>query len=233
MAIHEATAPLLEKELPAVPRRSHSRESSTSSIASAKLLNIVQSGGPLSSNPPTKKLTVKTVRFSRPNQTRSMTAPPRLTRQHSVKRDTGTYTAAATFTIPVRPRERYSTIAGTSKFFPLSDERKRLLDKDLPAPPVVVEVIPDNENKEEESTALPKPMSPDSADEMEAATRDFDGDIETNHALPSQNTLQSCLDIPVFDGSGEERRFGSLWDDDANSKSRAMIIFIRHFFCGV
>lgn len=234
MAIHAATAPLLEKELPAIPPHSHSRDSSLSSLASVKILNIVHGGGPLSSNPPPKKLTVKTVRFSKPNPMRSMTAPPRLTKQHSVKRDTGTYTATTTFTIPIRPQQkRYTTITGAPKFLPLGEERKSLLDKALPAPPVVVEIEPENEKKQESPTALPKIESPVVTEETEAMTREFDGDLETNNALPSRSTLQSCRDIPIFDSAGEQRSFGSLWDQDADSQKRVMVIFIRHFFCGV
>lgn len=216
-----------------MPRRSHSRESSISSLASAKLLNIAKGPGPLSSNPPTKRLTVKTVRFSKPNPIRSVTAPPRLTKQHSIKRDTATFTATATFTIPMRSREKYSTVAGAPKFLPLGEERKGLFDKELPAPPVVVEVFPENERKEEEMTALPRAQSLSIDEETQAMTQEFDGDLETNHSLPSRATLRNCQDIPIFDSTGKEHRFGDLWEDDHNSQKRVLIIFIRHFFCGV
>lgn len=73
------------------------------------------------------------------------------------------------------------------------------------------------------STAPSKPEGP---------TGDFTGDIDVSNRLPSKEDLGRAADMPVVDGSGKLHLFKSL-HSSPDSPMRVLIIFIRHFFCGV
>lgn len=62
--------------------------------------------------------------------------------------------------------------------------------------------------------------------------KDFEGEISTNNEIPSQATLKKIEDYIVLDGHGKSHTFKSLYSGP-NSSRRVLIIFIRHFFCGV
>jgi hypothetical protein len=74
-----------------------------------------------------------------------------------------------------------------------------------------------------------KPVDADS----DPATREFHGDIKVSTSLPSKSTLEKSADLPVFDVDGKTVPFKSLYWSDGNESQKVMIIFIRHFFCGV
>lgn len=61
---------------------------------------------------------------------------------------------------------------------------------------------------------------------------DFQGDVQTNNKLPSPETLQELEKYTVLDESGKSHPFKSLYTGP-NVARRVLIIFIRHFFCGV
>jgi hypothetical protein len=65
------------------------------------------------------------------------------------------------------------------------------------------------------------------------ATQEFHGDIKVSTSLPSKPTLEKCAELPVFDVDGRTVPFQSLYWPDANESKKVMIVFIRHFFCGV
>jgi hypothetical protein len=65
------------------------------------------------------------------------------------------------------------------------------------------------------------------------ATQEFQGDIKVSTTLPSKSTLDKIADLPVFDVDGKTVSFKSLYWSDGNESQKVMIIFIRHFFCGV
>lgn len=46
---------------------------------------------------------------------------------------------------------------------------------------------------------------------------------------PDQKTLQEAGELEVFDESGKAIAFEQLY----NTEGRQVIVFIRHFFCGV
>ena len=48
--------------------------------------------------------------------------------------------------------------------------------------------------------------------------------------IPSVSTLETCDEVPVYDADGQSRPFKDLCDSKG---SRKMVIFVRHFFCGV
>lgn len=60
-------------------------------------------------------------------------------------------------------------------------------------------------------------------------TDDFEGDIKVSKKPPLQSDLQKIADLPVLDATGKSHTFKSLYD----GKRKVLIVFIRHFFCGV
>jgi hypothetical protein len=61
---------------------------------------------------------------------------------------------------------------------------------------------------------------------------DFQGEVQTNNNLPSLETLRKLEDYTVLDESGKSHTFRSLYTGH-NVARRVLIIFVRHFFCGV
>ena len=60
-----------------------------------------------------------------------------------------------------------------------------------------------------------------------------------NDDLPTPAVLAQCDNLPVYDASGTAVSFGSLYKDKGKGKqgddapAKVLIIFIRHFYCGV
>lgn len=61
---------------------------------------------------------------------------------------------------------------------------------------------------------------------------DFQGEVETNNELPTPETLRKIESYTVLDADGKSHTFKSLYAGH-NVARRVMIIFVRHFFCGV
>lgn len=61
---------------------------------------------------------------------------------------------------------------------------------------------------------------------------DFVGDVNTNNEIPGQELLKSVEDMRLFDKECKPVSFKSLYSGP-NVARRVLIIFIRHFFCGV
>lgn len=72
------------------------------------------------------------------------------------------------------------------------------------------------------------PISPSS----DTTAVEFTGDVDTNHEIPSQEVLKSVEDMPLLDKDGKTVPFKTLYSGP-NVTRRVLIIFIRHFFCGV
>lgn len=52
--------------------------------------------------------------------------------------------------------------------------------------------------------------------------------------IPTQEDLDQAFAIPILDSDGNERLFGSLFDpSNLRERRQVMVIFVRHFFCGV
>lgn len=60
----------------------------------------------------------------------------------------------------------------------------------------------------------------------------FEGDLDTNNKIPTQKTLKLCDEISVLNKDGKAVPFRSLYTGP-NVARRVLVIFIRHFFCGV
>jgi hypothetical protein len=63
-------------------------------------------------------------------------------------------------------------------------------------------------------------------------TVEFAGDVNTNNEIPSQEVLRKVESMLVLDKDGKTRPFKTLYSGP-NVARRVLIIFIRHFFCGV
>ena len=61
---------------------------------------------------------------------------------------------------------------------------------------------------------------------------DFEGELATNNDIPSVATLKKIEDYIVLDRHGKSHPFKSLYTG-SNVARRVLIIFVRHFFCGV
>lgn len=61
---------------------------------------------------------------------------------------------------------------------------------------------------------------------------DFQGEVATNNDLPTEAVIRKIQDYTVLDRNGKTRPFKSLYSGH-NVPRRVLIIFIRHFFCGV
>jgi hypothetical protein len=63
-------------------------------------------------------------------------------------------------------------------------------------------------------------------------TAEFVGDVDTDNTIPSQALLRKVADFPVLDQDGKSRPFKSLYSGPMVAR-RVLVIFVRHFFCGV
>lgn len=79
----------------------------------------------------------------------------------------------------------------------------------------------------------PTPPPQQQQPEAEATQpKDFDGEVTTNDELPAVEVVRKLDDHLLLDKEGKSRTFRSLYNGK-NSARRVLIIFIRHFFCGV
>jgi hypothetical protein len=82
-------------------------------------------------------------------------------------------------------------------------------------------------------TSPPK-HSDESAKNLEDidSTVEFEGDVNTNNDLPTQATLKKIENLPILDKDGKSIPFKNLYTGPGVTR-RVLIIFIRHFYCGV
>lgn len=69
-------------------------------------------------------------------------------------------------------------------------------------------------------------------DEATVNPVDFQGEVLSNDDLPSRETIRRIEDYTVLDRYGKTHSFKSLYTG-RNVARRVLIIFVRHFFCGV
>jgi hypothetical protein len=68
--------------------------------------------------------------------------------------------------------------------------------------------------------------------EKDDADLDFAGNIDVNDDLPTEQDLKRVGDLLVLDAKGQSRPFKELYQGEGVAP-RQLIIFVRHFFCGV
>lgn len=72
-------------------------------------------------------------------------------------------------------------------------------------------------------------MATQTATKPEGPTGEFKGDIKVDDTLPDKKMLDKADGLTVWDENKKQHSFKSLY---AN-KGRVLVVFIRHFFCGV
>ena len=77
------------------------------------------------------------------------------------------------------------------------------------------------------ATRKPDPIKIDNS-----KPEDFDGEVNTSSKLPTAEDLKKVEDYYVLDRNGKTHRFKELYSGK-NVARRVLVIFIRHFFCGV
>ena len=80
-----------------------------------------------------------------------------------------------------------------------------------------------------------KPVDPSTqpASKPEGPTGEFTGSIKVSQKAPSKSDLAKVAELPLLNSKNESIPFKSLYTSSTNPETRILIIFIRHFFCGV
>ena len=73
---------------------------------------------------------------------------------------------------------------------------------------------------------------PTSIDIDQNKPEDFIGELSTTNELPSDATIKKIEDYVVLDKHGKTHTFKSL-KNGKNVARRVLVVFVRHFFCGV
>jgi hypothetical protein len=77
------------------------------------------------------------------------------------------------------------------------------------------------------------PFSPSSQTPvLQKEQEEFEGTVDVNDELPTEKDLKKVEDLLVLDAQGQSRPFKELYQAPLVAP-RQLIIFIRHFFCGV
>jgi hypothetical protein len=77
------------------------------------------------------------------------------------------------------------------------------------------------------------PFSPTSQTQvLQKEQEEFEGNLDVNDDLPTEKDLQRVGDLLLLDDKGQSRPFKELYNAP-HVAPRQLIIFIRHFFCGV
>jgi hypothetical protein len=70
------------------------------------------------------------------------------------------------------------------------------------------------------------------ASKPQGETGEFSGNIKVSQKVPTASELNKVADFNVLDKDGNPHPFRSLYASK-DENQRVLIIFIRHFFCGV
>ena len=61
---------------------------------------------------------------------------------------------------------------------------------------------------------------------------DFQGSVDSNNDIPTPETLRKIENYVLLDRDGKSHTFKSLYSGKHVAR-RVLIIFVRHFYCGV
>ena len=62
----------------------------------------------------------------------------------------------------------------------------------------------------------------------------FPKNVDVNDDLPSEETLAKIADYSLLDVNGKQVPFRSLYEGiNGEKKPKVLVIFVRHFYCGV
>ncbi|TKA70851.1 hypothetical protein B0A49_07045, partial [Cryomyces minteri] len=88
--------------------------------------------------------------------------------------------------------------------------------------------------------ASPAPLdsSTPSPNREEMASKNEPVPLSEANALPTRDAVAAAASLPVYDATGQSQPFSSLYtprpsSSSSSSASRHLIIFVRHFFCGL
>lgn len=82
-------------------------------------------------------------------------------------------------------------------------------------------------------TTIPNSTGASPSLDPSITAQDFYGDVAVSTELPSQADLRKAGEIPVLAADGTSRPFKSLYSGEDGQAKRVLVIFVRHFFCGV
>jgi hypothetical protein len=134
----------------------------------------------------------------------------------------------------------YSTVQYFSKYsYHLRSALVMAVSVDRSVPAVSDNSREENEILSNGSTAAPRVSPKTSLDTKNTsrtnsadATAEFTGDVDTDNVIPSLEMLRNVQDFTVLDKDGKSRPFKSIYSGP-NVARRVLVIFVRHFFCGV
>jgi hypothetical protein len=84
-------------------------------------------------------------------------------------------------------------------------------------------------------TAQPStmPAGSDVPTSPEGPSAEFTGSVKVSQKPPTKSELAKVAEFPVIDVNGNSIPFKSLHSDPSNPSKRVLVVFVRHFFCGV
>ena len=73
------------------------------------------------------------------------------------------------------------------------------------------------------------------ATDADIGSLDFPKNFDVNDDLPSEETLAKIADYSLLDVNGNQVPFRSVYEGTNGEKKnhKVLIIFVRHFYCGV
>ena len=94
-----------------------------------------------------------------------------------------------------------------------------------------------NTSTERSSSSAPTSTTETHSPSDDPVTGESSSDIEPTNVPPTPGTLDKVADLTVLDKDEKEVSFKSLYwpqnEEERVQGRKVMIIFIRHFFCGV
>jgi hypothetical protein len=69
--------------------------------------------------------------------------------------------------------------------------------------------------------------------DLETYFEQFRDEFDITDNCPDATMLEEAGEIPIYDSEGNSRPFKSLYSGDEAIGEQQLVIFVRHFFCGV
>jgi hypothetical protein len=67
---------------------------------------------------------------------------------------------------------------------------------------------------------------------MSSHSNDAEVGVGAQYKLPSEEVVKQAGEVTIYDAAAKPMLFKSLYSSNGRRK-RVMVIFVRHFFCGV
>lgn len=69
--------------------------------------------------------------------------------------------------------------------------------------------------------------------ECDAESPELEDDIDTPDDFPDKDAIVEAGEVMIYDSEGNERAFKTLVSGETCIGEQQLVIFVRHFFCGV